>query len=216
MGNIIIAKDKWINKKDINDSVQSFEDNYAMDECVVRLAFETFDNSSVDNILAKTIILNDRYSTRLNKFKCNKENIAIDVITMSEYIYEKTRNGELDYYKNLDKVIGLIEELSNVGNKKKPISFLSKFFHWNFYVKNSSTRIPMYDGYTRGMIYKLSKHNYVVDNITQNKLKEYRYYCEVYNMIKQKVLEDAGLEHFTVKQFDMFLWWYGKKNGIYI
>lgn len=106
-----------------------------MDETVVRTVFKEFDNSYVESILIKTIVLNNRYSAGLNDFQSDKKNIAVDVKTMAEKIYSFAKRGRLYEYKNLEDIYGLIDELSNINDNNSPTSFLSKYLHWNYYKK---------------------------------------------------------------------------------
>ena len=58
------------------------------DERVVSSVFDKFDNTSIENIMIKSIVLNDRYSAGLNSFKSSKKNISMDVESVSEVLKE--------------------------------------------------------------------------------------------------------------------------------
>lgn len=214
----IVIEEKSFDKSIITDSIEHFKKEYEMDETVVRTVFKEFDNSSVENILIKTIVLNNRYSAGLNDFQSDKKNIAVDVKTMAEKIYSFAKQGRLDEYKNLEDIYDLIDELSDINDKNRPTSFLSKYLHWNYYIKNEKTEIPIFDRYTKGMIYRICKQSDLscCKDITQEKIRDYRFFCKTYFVVKKYVEDKLLFENLSVKEFDMFLWYYGKKNKVYL
>lgn len=213
----IIIEEKSFDASVIKESINHFMEEYNMAETVVRKVFEKFDNSSVENILIRTIVLNNRYSAGLNDFRSDKKNIAVDVETMAENIYSFWKQGRLNCIIDLTSISDLIDDLSKIEDKNKPISFLSKYLHWNYFIENEEIEIPIYDRYTKGMIYKIGKNSDFKDSeITQDKLRNYRFFYEKYFVIKNYIEENMQLKELSVKEFDMFLWYYGKKNKVYI
>ena len=213
MGKIVLEEEKSIDRGVIEDSIKKFKDEYKLDEVAVEKVFKLFDNSSEENIFIRTVILNDRYSAGLNRFKSNKEHIAIDVGNMAKRLYAFSER--LDTVKDSNDLYTLIKDISEIKDKNRPVSFLSKYLHWNYYVKDNNIRIPIFDKYTRGMILKLSE-KLDDENVVKKDLSDYEKFCKRYFRIMDCIMKKYSLTEFNVKKFDMFLWYYGKNNGIYL
>ena len=196
----------------INLYIHEF-DNYnqnAIDDAVLRTVFTTYDNSSIENVLIKTILLNNRYSAGLNDRPSERNNIAIDVYNMSVIISNGFRE-----VNTIQEAIDSIESINNTvvrdARKKKAYSFLSKYYYWT-YEPHDQMKIPIYDGYARGMLYYLSKKDTCdyLPYFKQDDIATYRdYYAKYVSVLEQINLHLQS--DFSVREFDKYLWMYAKE-----
>lgn len=191
----------------INKYAALFLQDESVSEKTVRLAFDNFGFDTVEEILTKVIILNNRYNAGLNDYPSEKENTAVDVVSMAEYLFNN--RGSFLGIQNVDGVILWIENCSRYFEKKtKPVSFLSKFCAFSF----PEINVPIYDRYARGYLYYLnSVFPFFGRPFSQNELLSYGFFCEVFSAFADKY--GNGMNY---KRLDEFIWCYAKKKGIMI
>ena len=177
-------------------------------EAVVRLMFTTFDNNSCDAILAKVIVLNNRYSTRLNDSQTNNSD-KVDIFTMAQFILNNnkvfdnpltTENDVIDWVDNA-------RDYFKSKGKDSPYSFLTKYCAWSF----QKLDIPIYDSHAKAMLFHINELYKYHDSFTKTKIEngDYKFYCEVYD----KFAKEHGNGK-NYKDIDKYLWMYAKKHDI--
>lgn len=145
-------------------------------------------NKDMSDILIKCSSLNDFYST--NIFKVH--NVAKHF--MNQNIDERLANGDLT----------LVMDLANIEINSK------KFFFYSFATKYCSHHrpdiYPIYDSY----VHKLLKYFRNRDGFMAFKEANLKDYCS-YTDIVQSFKSFYGLQAFSVKQIDKYLWQLGKE-----
>lgn len=146
------------------------------------------ENKDMSDILIKCSSLNDFYST--NIFKVH--NVAKHFL--NQKIDERLAVGDLN----------LVMDLANIEINGK------RFFFYSFATKYCSHHrpdiYPIYDSYVNKLLkYFRNRDGFMV--FKEANLKEYSSY---YNII-QSFRSFYGLQEFSVKQIDKYLWQLGKK-----
>lgn len=177
---------------EVNEYIQKWNklDDYVNQENALDKLFLTLckDNNSIENILIKCSALNDFYST--NIFKVH--NVAQHYYTQN--IDERLQIGDLS----------LIDDLANIQINGK------RFYFYSFATKYCSHHrpdvYPIYDSY----VHKLLKYFRDRDHFCSFRdkdLKSYRTYTNVILALQKYY----GLDSFTVKDIDKYLWLLGKE-----
>ena len=201
----------------INHFIEEFDNNpqNIIDERAVRSIFETYNDRSLQSVYIKTILLNNRYSAGLNDHQSSKKRarkIAIDVLTMASIIH-----NQYEDCSNIHDVIDSIERINRIVsmNYYSANSFISKYYYWA-YSQNEDISVPIYDGYVKGMTYYLGQkldylNNPQNESVTQfrTSMASYSNYHTRYMDTLRQICEQLGVQ-FTVRQFDKYLWTYGK------
>ena len=146
------------------------------------------DNHSIENILIKCSALNDFYST--NIFKVH--NVAQHYLRQN--IDERLKNGDLS----------LVSDLAHIEINGKPFYFYS--FASKYCSHHRPDIYPIYDSY----VHKLLKYFRDRDGFAKFKeaeLKAYQSYTDVILDFRRFY----GLDSFTVKEIDKYLWQLGKE-----
>ena len=146
------------------------------------------ENKDMSDILIKCSSLNDFYST--NIFKVH--NVAKHFL--NQKIDERLAVGDLN----------LVMDLANIEINGK------RFFFYSFATKYCSHHrpdiYPIYDSYVN----KLLKYFRNRDGFMAFKESNLKEYCSYYNII-QSFKSFYGLQEFSVKQIDKYLWQLGKE-----
>lgn len=146
------------------------------------------ENKDMSDILIKCSSLNDFYST--NIFKVH--NVAKHFL--NQKIDERLAVGDLN----------LVMDLANIEINGK------RFFFYSFATKYCSHHrpdiYPIYDSYVN----KLLKYFRNRDGFMAFKESNLKEYCSYYNII-QSFKSFYGLQAFSVKQIDKYLWQLGKE-----
>jgi len=217
MGNAIVIEEV-ISKDFIDKTIGSFKEKMDVDEKVVQKVFDTFDNNSIESIMIKTIVLNNRYSAGLYDRVSEVEDVPIDVLSISKLLKEYFSFIEPYPCAEEPKVImhRLLEKYSNMYEKKcSPVSFLSKYIHWDYFTNGVKYDVPIYDGFSKGMVYRIWNGTQNGNKISQDSLKDYASFYDHFIFLKDWINEKMDTSY-SVKQLDMFFWMFGKENGIYI
>lgn len=179
----VIEVDKYL------DSWNSLE-NYALQEnSLYKLFHKTYLlNNDIDDILIKVCSLNDFYSTNIySPFLVAKHilNLNID---------ERLSSGDLS----------VVDAISRININNKEIRFYS--FATKYCSHHQPDKYPIYDSYVGKLLNYFNK----VDKFYGQKKLNLRDYEVFYSVIK-KFSSFYGLNKYTVKQIDKYLWQAGKK-----
>ena len=192
----------------IEKYAEEFDNKNGLDENTIKLVFCRLSDNTPEAVLARVIVLNQLYSTRLNSSVTNK---TVDVRKLAEYLFN--HRSELNKCETADEVIGWINEKQKKWHDEMgcnfPYSFMTKYCSWHFPELN----IPIVDRYTKGMLYYLNKQTDSIyfSKFIQNDLNDYQTYCDIY-----KAFEKKYAEGFPYKTIDKYLWKYGKEKNIFI
>lgn len=174
---------KYLEKWDtLNDYVNQ---ERALDKLFLELCN---DNKSIENILIKCSALNDFYST--NIFKVH--NVAQHYLNKN--IDERLSNGDLT----------LVSDLAHIVINGKTFNFYS--FASKYCSHHRPDIYPIYDSYVHKLLIYLKKR----DKFCQFKESDLKDYLQYTNIILA-FRKHYGLEHFSVKEIDKYLWQLGKE-----
>lgn len=178
--------------KQVSKCLQKWDssESYVLQESSLRKLFtQTYPhNVEMDEVLIKVYSLNDFYSTNIfSPFPVAKHIVDLGI---------DQRLSNRDFT--------LVNDIAVVKvNGQKTRTFYS--FATKYCSHHLPEHYPMYDYYVEKML----KHFRRVDDFSEFKnahLKDYPSYCEVLMQFSKFY----GLEAFTVKQIDKYLWWAGK------
>lgn len=145
-------------------------------------------NNDLDEVLAKTAILNDFYSTNIfNSYSMAKHIVELD-------IDERLKREDLS-------LVNDIASLKINGKVKDFYSFATK------YCSHHNDKVyPIYDSYVKKILLYFKSRDGFSDFDGQD-LKDYVKFCKVINDFQNFY----NLENYTVKELDRYLWQLGKK-----
>ncbi|MCB9018513.1 MAG: hypothetical protein H6544_07980 [Prevotellaceae bacterium] len=187
-----ILKEHKPSIKEVNEYIQKWstlEDYVNQEKALDKLFLNLcLDNKSIENILIKCSALNDFYST--NIFKVH--NVAQHYSRKN--IDERLSNGDLS----------LVGDLAHIVINGKPFYFYS--FASKYCSHHRPDIYPIYDSY----VHKLLKYLRDRDNFYKFKEMDLKDYSSYYEIIHHLCMF-YGLEKFTVKDVDKYLWQLGKE-----
>ena len=165
-------------------------ENYVLQESSLRKLFtETYPrNVDMDDVLIKVCALNDFYST----------NIFYPFIVAKHIV-------NLDIDQRLSKRdLTLVNDLAVVKvNDQKTINFYS--FATKYCSHHFPKCYPIYDSFVEKMLMRFKQ----VDNFFEFKKDDLRHYPKYHTVLTQ-FSKFYGLDSFTLKQIDKYLWQAGK------
>ncbi len=189
--------------------VKQFDKNESVNEKAVKKVFSALDDTSLENILIRVIVLNDRYSTGLTnspisderKNEYGEKKLPIDVMQMANHIY-KNKDCFTDVHET-NEVVSLVNRLRNLGEEYvDAYSFATKYCSWHF----ENVEVPIVDSYVKGLLYYFNRKCNYAGRITQEGLKDYGEFIRVY----EAFIEKCELKEKTYKEIDKYLWMYSK------
>ena len=153
-------------------------------------------NTDIKDILLKASTLNDFYSTNI-----------FSIYPVAEHIYKmkidsKLEEGDISAVSDIKSVV--------IGGKKKELySFASKYCS-----HHNPEEYPIYDSYVDEVLWYFRKHPNCSDsenpNFSNFKRKDLKDYGE-FKKILLKFRNHYGLNEYTLKQIDQYLWQLGKE-----
>ena len=188
--------------------LRQFDEEQLLNEKVVKTVFDTFDNSSIDKVLLKVIILNNRYSAGLTDNPIGDEKkddnkgqlLPVDVTTMAEHIFNN--KSVLENVDSDEDLIKAVNTIRNVGDKYKyAYSFATKYCS-----HHNQLDFPIYDSYVE----KVLLHFKRVDNFMKFKKEDLKKY-EAFEDILLAFKQYYNLNEYSLKDIDRYLWQLGKK-----
>lgn len=161
------------------------EDYHLQEDALDKLFFELCpENKEISDVLLKASALNDFYSTHLFKvFPMAKHIVAL-------YIDDRLRAGDVTLVKDIQKVSG-----------RNNYSFATKYCS-----HHQPLAYPIYDSYVdRVLRYYRRRDNFSI--FDDSDLKDY----ERFKTILMAFRSFYGLEAFTLKEIDKYIWQLGKE-----
>lgn len=165
-------------------------DNYKEQErSLEKLFMKTYPlNDNMDDVLVKVCCLNDFYSTHIfSPFK-----VARHIVSLK--IDSKIKKGDLSIVNKIAKV-----KMKGV----KTINFYS--FATKYCSHHNPTHYPIYDYYIDRMLVYLKRDKFT--DFSRKDLKDYSSFKKVLLKFKRFY----GLDDFTIRDIDKYLWLAGKK-----
>lgn len=173
--------------KFLNNTEKRFRHYPFQEKAILKIKEEFPKNNDIIEILLKVGILNSFYSTNIFKPFSVAENI------LKLNIDERLSKGDPSLVRDIAKT-----EIS--GKKKNFYSFATKYCS----IHNPKD-YPIYDSYIEWILIKYKKQ-YGFDKFVKKDLRDYHSFIK----ILKKFQEFFGLQKFTFKQIDQFLWMYAK------
>lgn len=165
-------------------------ENYKLQEASLGLLFHELcpENNTIEHILLKVSALNDFYSTNI-----------FDTFTVASHILSHNIDAHLQ--NNNHDIVNTIAAVSIKGKLKNFYSFASKYCS-----HHKPDSFPIYDFFVEKMLLYYRKQDRFYD-FEQTDLKNYRCFIQIINGFQYFY----GLEEFSLRQIDIFLWLAGKE-----
>lgn len=165
-------------------------ENYRLQEASLTLLFDSFcpENDKIEHVLLKVSALNDFYSTNI-----------FDTYSVAKHILSKQIDARLeanDY--------SLVNDIATVSIKGRPKNFYS--FASKYCSHHKPDRYPIYDSYVEKML----THYDATDKFggfDKAELKSYERFIQII----EKFRRYYGLEKYSLRDIDNFLWLAGKE-----
>jgi hypothetical protein len=191
MSDIVDLKKPSVEQVDLYLKKWDQMENYVLQENALKKLFtETYPkNSKIEDVLIKVCSLNDFYSTNIfSPFRVARRIMELNID---------------DAIKNND--FALINELAKVDIGHKVINFYS--FATKYFSHHKPLIFPIYDSYIDRVInYFRNRDKFT--SFVKNDLKDYSRFNYILNEFKKFY----GLETFSIKDIDRYLWQLGKEN----
>ena len=157
-------------------------------EEALRLLREHFpENKQVSHVLLKVLVLNKLYSTRVND---------VDVLPLAEHIVRLDLDPQLD-----QGVLAAVGRIYTCDNLRMYYSFATKFCSWH-----NPKAYPIYDRYADECLWAYKKQ----DGFAKFQHQNVGYY-EEFVAIVSAFRTHYGLDRFTFREIDKFLWRSGER-----
>lgn len=165
-------------------------DNYVLQEKSLKKLFTVTypENRDIDDVLVKVCTLNDFYSTNI----FSPFTIAKHIIELN--IDPRLKENDLNLVNHLAKIS------TGPGKIRNFYSFASKYCS-----HHKPEAYPIYDSFAEKMLLHFKKEKFY--NFDKQELKSY----PLYKKVILKFQEFYGLESYTLKEIDKYLWINGKK-----
>jgi hypothetical protein len=165
-------------------------ENYTLQEASLGLLFKELcpQNQKIEHILLKVSALNDFYSTNI----FDTFSVAKHILNHCIDIHLKSGNHE---------IVNSIATISIKGKTRNFYSFASKFCS-----HHKPELFPIYDSFVEKMLLHYRKHDHF-SAFEQGDLKNYSQFIQIIREFQRHY----GLEKFSLRQIDIFLWLAGKE-----
>ena len=174
------------------DNIKNYD---YQEKALNKLFFELCpDNKSIENILLKTVALNDFYSTNIYNIFAVAEHIeSLNHIENKSSIDERLNIGDMS----------LVDDIKKVKIKDKEINFYS--FASKYCSHHKPVYYPIYDRYVDAVLrYFRDRDKFY--NFQSKDLKEY---CKFKNVVFE-FIKFYNLNNYSFKQIDKYIWQLGK------
>ena len=199
----------------IKKSICEFNSTENDKERTLEFVFSDHRNDRLEVVLTQVVLLNEFYSTRLNSNKSGSKDgrkQPMDVVAMAHHIIAWSDFSEYCMSEDSNKRFKAVEYIRKTSKEyQDAYSFATKYCSWH-----NPNHYPICDSYSKGMLYYLGREGILpCERFTQDALKEYGYFCQIYDMLIN-YLENNCNKKIGCRELDKFLWYYGKHNNIKI
>lgn len=165
-------------------------DNYVLQENALNKLFQLLPtNCDINDVLLKSATLNDFYST--NIFSIYP--IAKHILAIPNFDKKLAKGDPI-----------LVDEIRKITIKDKEKNFYS--FATKYYSHHNPNSFPIYDSYVDKILMALNK-KYHFSRFKRIEMKEYARFKDILSIFQDKF----GLNEFSLKQLDVYLWLLGKE-----
>lgn len=176
----------------IKESLEEWQTlkKYRLQEDSLGLLFRHFcpGNKKIEHVLLKVCALNDFYSTNI-----------FDTYSVAKHVLEM----DLDTRLNLGDC-SLVNELARVTIREKEWNFYS--FASKYCNHHKPERFPIFDSFVERLLMHYKKaHGFA--KFRKDELKDYKRFIEIIEGFQKFY----GLEAFSLREIDIYLWLTGKK-----
>ncbi len=176
----------------VHKSAEKFDQENSIVERALQELFRMFPtNDDVSHVLLKVVALNRLYSTQILAVL----DVAIHIQQNSAYIDAALASGS-------PEVVDKISQVTIQGKTHNFFSFATKYCNWH-----KPESYPIYDSRVDWYLWNLQNQSPFTSFFLRNSFENYSEFRDVMIAFRQKY----GLEHFTFKDIDKFLWTYGIK-----
>jgi hypothetical protein len=180
----------------VDEAIKKFDEENAVVEDALKKLFTQYPaNTNLSHVLLKVVALNRLYSTQI-----------FAVVDVAQHIH---RNGtEIDSSlaigspEVVDKIAKVT--ISKSGKERNNFSFATKYCSWH-----NPESYPIFDTQVDRYLWSLQKQAHFAEFFIKNEFWDYSEFRKV--MIAFRTV--YGLESFTFKDIDKFLWLYGGKSS---
>lgn len=165
-------------------------ENYSAQEAALDKLFHKMcpNNTSIEDILLKVAALNDFYSTNI-----------FSIYSVAQHILSLNIDDRLS---SGDKT--LVKDIMSVETQNKKINFYS--FATKYCSHHKDMEFPIYDSYVDTVL-RYFRDVYGFSSFHNKELKDYLKFNDIIKDFQQHF----GLEKYTVKEIDRYLWQLGKE-----
>lgn len=169
-------------------------ERFSLADSVIRVAIERLnDNSSIQNVLPKVILINSFYNTQI----FDTEKIAKHVLECE--IDRQLVSGDLSLINSIR--CGHDIRVKKTGKERDLYSFATKYV-----ALHEPTKFPLYDNLVPRLLSKFNRQLKFCPQFKQADLRNYKEYVSVIDA----VLNYTNLKTFKYKRLDQGLWVYAK------
>lgn len=180
------------NDKLLQDACQRFNSQNALMEDALKQLREQFpENKEIPHVLLKVLVLNKLYNTRVND---------VDVPVLARHIAQL----------RLDDAIGqgdpaVVGRIYTCDGLRKYYSFATKFCSWH-----NPESYPIYDSYAEECLWAYRRRPANQEGFAKFRRQDCWYY-DKYKEVVSAFRTHYGLDHFTFREIDKFLWQTGER-----
>ncbi len=166
-------------------------DNYVQQEkAVIKLFALMPNNTDMTEVLLKTSVLNDFYSTNIfSVYSVAKHILSIQDLDL------RLKNGDLS-------LVGELQKVTISDTEKNFYSFATKYCS-----HHNPEMFPIYDSYVDKVLWAFNKV-YRFSTFTRTELRDYAEFKRVLLDFQSKF----ELTGFTIRELDQYLWLLGKEH----
>lgn len=174
--------------KKYNEKFEKDDRYYLADQAIIKLFKKFKDNKDIKDILLKTSLINDLYSTNI-----------FATFEMAKHIL--SLNIDSDLKKGDPKAVNKIAKIIISKKQKNFYSFATKYCNWH-----NQSKYPIYDSYV-DKILRAYRNQTAFYTFKNDDLRDYAKFL----VILENFRKYFKLDKFDFKKIDKFLWMYGKE-----
>ena len=169
------------------DAFRSDERYFLADQAIIELVKKFPKNAVLEHVLLKVTAINDLYDTNIYA-----------TFTMAHHIHTLAIDEDLAAAST--EIVDRIAAATFSDKPRNVFSFASKYCSWH-----DPLNYPLYDAYVEKLLLAYRRK----DKFAKFKNPDLRHYTD-YKKIVSNFRHYYGLQRFSFKELDKFLWLYGK------